>query len=144
MDGMKPPQRGCQMKTLIVEDEFSSRWILQNVANRYGTCFVAVNGKEGVAAFKSARNSCAPFDLVLMDVMMDEMNGLEALKEIRRIEEADGISGGDGIKVVMITGLNKMAMVSQSYQNYCDDYLVKPIDPGRLIASLKTLNLSTA
>ncbi len=132
------------MKTLIVEDEFSSRWILQDVLNQYGSCFVTVNGLEGVAAFQSARNSGAPFDLILMDVMMAEMNGLDALKEIRRIEETEGISVGDGIKVVMITGLSNMSTVSQSYQIFCDDYLVKPIDQARLINSLKTLNLIKA
>jgi two-component system, chemotaxis family, chemotaxis protein CheY len=132
------------MKTLIVEDEFVSRMILTESLHKYGECVVAVNGKEGVLAFHIARNSGMPFDLVLLDMMMEEMNGLEALKEIRRIEQNDGISIGDGVKVIIISALKDMATVFDSYHNFCDDYLVKPINLRRLLEILQTLKLIEA
>ena len=45
------------MRTLIVEDDFASRLLLQTFLSRYGECHIAVNGKEAVAAFRAARRA---------------------------------------------------------------------------------------
>jgi two-component system, chemotaxis family, chemotaxis protein CheY len=132
------------MKTLIVEDEFTSRYILQEFLRQYGECSVVVNGKEGLLAFQVARNTGQPYDLVLLDILMPDMDGLEALKEIRRIEEAEKVPVGNGVKVVMTTAMSNLSSVIESYHIFCDDYLIKPIDRNRLLQSLKTLGLIEA
>ena len=78
------------MRTLIVEDDFTSRLLLQTFLSRYGECHIAVNGKEAVAAFRAARESGQWYDLICMDIMMPEMDGQTAVKEIRALEEAGG------------------------------------------------------
>jgi len=50
------------MRTLIVEDDFTSRLLLQTFLAKYGECHVAVNGKEAVAAFKAAEESGQYYD----------------------------------------------------------------------------------
>ena len=74
------------MKALIVEDDFTSRLLLQGLLQPFGVCHVCINGKEAVEAFKIALDQKEPYDLVCLDIMMPEMDGQTALKEIRAIE----------------------------------------------------------
>ena len=52
------------MKTLIVEDDFTSRLLLQTFLSRYGECHLAVNGKEAVEAFRMALDNGSPYNLI--------------------------------------------------------------------------------
>ena len=79
------------MKTLIVEDDFTSRLLLQEILKPYGTTHIAVNGKEAVDAVVTAMDVGEPYDLICLDIMMPVMNGYEALKAIRGLEESRGI-----------------------------------------------------
>ena len=76
------------MKTLIVEDDFTSRLFLQTFLSRYGDCHMAVNGKEAVEAFQMATDNGSPYHLICMDIMMPEMDGQEAVRQVRALEEA--------------------------------------------------------
>ncbi|MBK1694343.1 response regulator [Chromatium weissei] len=129
------------MKILIVEDDFTSRVILQEHLNHYGVTHIAVNGKEAIAAVKAADAINAPYDLICLDVMMPEMNGQEALRCIREIEEAKGIFSSEGAKIMMTTALDDVRTVSVSFQGLCDAYLVKPIRKEKLISELRQLKL---
>jgi len=129
------------MRTLIVEDDFTSRLLLQSLLSRYGECQIAVNGKEAVTAFRAAQESGQKYDLICMDIMMPEMDGQTALKEIRALEEAGGTLSTHGVKIIMTTALDDVRNVVQSYKSLCDAYLFKPIDSGKLLAHLRDLYL---
>lgn len=58
------------MKSLIVEDDFTSRLLMQKFLAPYGESHVAVNGKEAVAAFKNAISLGEPYHLVCLDIMI--------------------------------------------------------------------------
>jgi two-component system chemotaxis response regulator CheY len=73
--------------------------------------------------------------------MMPEMDGHQALKQIRGMEEAKGILSTSGAKIVMTTALSNMKNVSQAYSALCDAYLVKPIDRQKLLQELRKLGL---
>lgn len=129
------------MRTLVVEDDFTSRLILQSVLSKYGECHVAVNGREAVAAFGAARESGQNYNLICMDILMPEMDGQTAVREIRALEEAGGTMSTEGAKIIMTTGLNEVKGVMESFQALCDAYLVKPIDTGKLIAQIHDFHL---
>lgn len=129
------------MRTLIVEDDFTSRLLLQTFLSRYGECHIAVNGKEAVAAFRAARESGQWYDLICMDIMMPEMDGQTAVKEIRALEEAGGTLSTNGAKIIMTTALDDVKSVVQSFGSLCDAYLFKPIDTGKLLGHMKDLQL---
>ena len=129
------------MRTLIVEDDFTSRLLLQSFLSQYGECHIAVNGKEAVAAFRAARESRRPYDLVCMDIMMPEMDGQTAVREIRAFEEAGGTLSTEGVKIIMTTALDDVKNVVESFKALCDAYLFKPIDMEMLLGHLRDLHL---
>jgi two-component system chemotaxis response regulator CheY len=129
------------MKTLIVEDDFSSRLLLQSLLGRYGECHVAVNGKEAVQAFQMAKESGRGYDLICMDIMMPEMDGNAALREIREVEAAVGVQSSAAAKVIMTTALTDIKDVITAFQGLCDAYLFKPIDKAKLLEHLQLLRL---
>lgn len=129
------------MKTLIVEDDFTSRLLLQELLKRYGPSHIAVNGKEAVDAVRLALEQGAPYDLICLDIMMPVLDGHGALKEIRAIEEARGIWSTNGAKVIMTTALSDMKNVNTAFGELCDTYLVKPIEKSKLLEALRKLKL---
>ncbi len=132
------------MKTLIVEDDFTSRMILQKLLSDHSECHIAVNGKEAVAAFQVARESGQPYDLVCLDIMMPEMDGQQALKQIRQLEEKAGTLSTEGAKVIMTTALSDMQNVKNAYHGLCDGYLVKPIVKEKFLEEIRKLGLLNA
>jgi len=129
------------MRTLVVEDDSTSRLLLQSFLSRYGECHIAVNGKEALTAFRAAQENGQKYDLICMDIMMPEMDGQTAAKEIRALEEAGGTLSAHGAKIIMTTALDDAKNVVQSYKSLCDAYLFKPIDTGKLLAHLRDLYL---
>jgi two-component system chemotaxis response regulator CheY len=129
------------MKALIVEDDFTSRILLQGILQPHGVCHVCVNGREAVQAFRTAIESKEPYDLVCLDIMMPEMDGQTALKEMRTLEAAAGIGGSGTAKVIMTTALDDKKNILGAFREQCDIYLVKPIDKEKLLESLRALNL---
>lgn len=130
------------MRTLIVEDDFTSRLLLQTFLTRYGECHIAVNGREAVEAFRAAQKGGQKYDLICMDIMIPEMDGQTAVKEIRALEEAMGTLSSNGVKIIMTTALDDVKSVVQSFKSLCDAYLFKPIDTGKLFTHIRDLHLS--
>ena len=129
------------MKTLIVEDDFTSRFFLQEMLKEFGASHIAVNGKEAVQAVKLALESGEPYQLICMDIMMPEMDGQTAVKEIRAQEELHGILSTDGAKIIMTTALGDVKNVSTAYSNLCDGYLTKPINKKMFLQELSRVGL---
>jgi two-component system, chemotaxis family, chemotaxis protein CheY len=129
------------MKTLIVEDDFTSRLLMQTILADYGDCHTAVNGREAVEAFRIAVQNDEPYDLVCMDVMMPQMDGLSALNAIRRVEGTLSITHRQGAKIILTTALKDQDTVTTAYRELCDGYLVKPIDKGLLLRVIRELGL---
>ena len=129
------------MKSLIVEDDFTSRVLLQSVLSRYGECHIAVNGREAVQAFQDARNSGNDYDFICMDIVMPELDGQQALQQIRTLEHNAGVLPSWHVKVLMITALDDPKSVMGAFYQLCDAYLCKPIDVGKLQQHLRELGL---
>ena len=100
-----------------------------------------MNGKEAVAAYSAAQASGQRYDLICMDIMMPEMDGQAAIKEIRTLEEAGGTLSTGGVKIIMTTALDDVKNVVRSFQSLCDAYLFKPIDTAKLLGHIKEFHL---
>ncbi|CAH2031232.1 response regulator [Trichlorobacter ammonificans] len=130
------------MRCLIVEDDFISRKILRELLAPHFDIEIAVDGQEGVTAFKLAHDAKAPYDLICMDIMMPRMNGSEALRAIREMERELGVPPNLEVKVIMTTALDDPKTVFDAYYNVgATAYIVKPIGKAKLMRELRTLGL---
>ncbi|MBN2644719.1 MAG: response regulator [Desulfuromonadaceae bacterium] len=129
------------MKSLIVEDDVTSRALLQELLAPYGLAHSAVNGEEGIVLFHKALEREQPYDLVCLDILMPEMDGQQVLKQLRALEEERGILSTHGAKIVMVTGLDDVKSITSAFKGLCDGYLVKPLSKKLLLAKLRELSL---
>jgi two-component system chemotaxis response regulator CheY len=129
------------MRCLIVEDDLTSRLLLQRMLAAYGACDVAVNGKEALSAFDMAHGEGEPYDLIFLDIMMPEMNGREVLEYIRDKEKSLGIRPYREVKVIVTTALDTPKDVFGIFMDGCTSYLVKPVVRNELLAEIRKLGL---
>jgi len=115
--------------------------LLLEFLRKHGTVHVAVNGEEAAEAVRLSLEQNEPYELICLDIMMPEVDGHEALKRIRGMEESRGILSSRGSKIIMTTALADLRNVSESFKKLCDGYLTKPIDGKKLIGELKKLQL---
>jgi len=130
------------MRALIAEDEFLGRKVLTAFLNTLFEVDVAVNGQEAVTAFNIAHAEGKPYDLILMDIMMPEMDGLEALAQIRTTEHDKKLR--PQVKVLMTTALDDAKTVIRSFHDgEAAGYIVKPVHKEKLFAELQKLGFVT-
>ena len=129
------------MRSLIVEDEFTSRMQIKYFLDEYGSCDIAVNGLEAIEAYKMAIELQKPYDLICLDINLPEKNGHQVLEEIRKMEEKRGQSLKNPVKIFMTTAMDSMRNVIDAYYSLCDEYLTKPIEKGKLVEKLREHHL---
>lgn len=134
-------QEPSKLKILIVEDDFPSCKIMEEYLFEYGDSTTAANGAEGVEAFRNALDAGAPYDLVCLDIMMPEMDGHEALRTIRQIEQEHGIFDPSGVSVIMTTAKDRSRDMIEAFDEGCASYIVKPVDQEKLVVEMQKLGL---
>jgi two-component system chemotaxis response regulator CheY len=121
-------------KILVVDDNFANRQLIIEILADLAKCDVAMDGREAIEAYNLSliKN---PYDLILLDIAMPEINGIEFLTMVRDNEKKAGIPLGDGIPIIMVTAHKEPFM--ESFNKGCDDYLLKPIDQDALISKIR-------
>ncbi|MFA7230459.1 MAG: response regulator [Victivallaceae bacterium] len=115
-------------KILIADDSHVVRKSYESMLSFMGHDVVSCNdGKEAVAAFLADR-----VDLVILDVDMPVMDGLDACREIRRHPE------GVSIPIIIVSALDEENDIIEGLNAGADDYMVKPVKEAHLMAKLKT------
>ncbi len=129
------------LRCLVVDDDQLGRELLILNLAGIAECDQAVNGQEAVEMFASSIDS-VPYDLIILDILMPVMDGHEAAKAIRRIEQGRGITPDKGINIIVLSSLNTPHDIIESYvAAQSAAHLVKPVKPDRLKKTLKQLGL---
>lgn len=129
------------MRILIAEDDRISRIILQKYLLQYGECDIAVDGLQTLDAFLAALEEQNPYNLICLDIMMPNLDGMKVLKAIRDIEKQKKSKEDYKLKIIMMTALNDKKTVKECYDMGCDAYLWKPLDFDKLKEVLYNLGL---
>lgn len=116
-----------QPTVLVVDDDEAQRIIIDKLltANHYNLLFA----RDGFEALSILRNKRP--DLILMDIMMPNMNGMETTRRLKEVPEFAGTP------VIMITGRSEEEMVVDSMKSGAVDFVVKPFDHNLLVAKIK-------
>lgn len=110
---------------LVVDDAAFMRMMIRDILAKEGyVIHEAVNGRDAVEKYGEVRP-----DLVTMDITMPEMNGLEALREIR--------SGDSSARVLMVSAMGQQKMIVEALESGAMDFLVKPFQPTKVLETVK-------
>ena len=111
---------------LICDDAAFMRMMIKDILtkNGYTVAGEAENGLKAVEKYAELKP-----DLVLMDITMPEMDGIQALKKIKSTDPA--------ASVIMCSAMGQQAMVIESIQAGARDFIVKPFQADRVLAAVK-------
>lgn len=130
------------VKCLVVDDDELGRELIANYLDGVAECDMAENGLKAVELFRSAFEGGEPYDLMILDIVMPEMDGHTAAKEIRLIEKEWGVPMNNGVSIVVLSSLNTPNDVIQAYVSARSAaHLVKPVRPDKLLATLDKLGM---
>ncbi|WP_442600936.1 response regulator [Paenibacillus sp. KN14-4R] len=113
-------------RILIVDDAAFMRMMIRDILtkNGYEVCGEANDGAQAIEKYKELHP-----DLITMDITMPEMDGIQALKEIKNIDA--------NAKVIMCSAMGQQAMVIDAIQAGAKDFIVKPFQADRVIEAIK-------
>lgn len=125
-----PTPRKADPRILLVEDQLTNRLVVENILENMG--LKTVHAENGEEAVEKARGEV--FDLVLMDVQMPVMNGFDATREIRRLEEA---SDRGHMPIIAVTANAMQGDREKCLESGMNDYIAKPIQIPELQAMIE-------
>ncbi|MCS7260096.1 MAG: response regulator, partial [Anaerolineae bacterium] len=119
------------LRVLVVDDNATNRRILQEMLLTFGCeSSGASSGEEALAIFKRAAGAGVPFELVLLDVHMPDMEGSDVLRAIRN----SGVPGAEKLPVILLTSMGSSLM--QLHQQGWSAYITKPVKQSTLLDTL--------
>ncbi len=127
------------MKSLVVDDDLTTRVLLEEVLAEFGPVHTCVDGAAAVDACQKALSAGGAYDLICLDICMPGIDGMEALRQIRQEEQRRGRTGEQLSKVIMTTAADDLKTVLQAHHELCDAYMLKPIAPAALVAQAQSL-----
>jgi putative two-component system response regulator len=113
-----------QKRVLVVDDHAATRTLIRGILEaEKGTQFTVVEAGTGMECLKAADRQ-GPFDLILLDVNMPDMDGYAVCRALRTVEK--------NVPIVFITGKGDVKDFVEGREAGADSYLVKPISRGHL------------
>ena len=114
-------------KILIIEDEAAIRRVLTKILSEESDTYIVEDAEDGLAGLEKIKNN--DYDLVLCDIKMPKMDGVEVLEAVKKIKPE--------IPIVMISGHGDMETAIQTMRLGAFDYISKPPDLNRLLNTVR-------
>ncbi|MGM8361365.1 sigma-54-dependent transcriptional regulator [Flavobacterium sp. ARAG 55.4] len=114
-------------KILIIEDEAAIRRVLTKILSEENESYQVEEAEDGVSGYEKIKNN--DYDLVLCDIKMPKMDGVELLEEVKKIKSE--------IPIVMISGHGDMETAINAMRLGAFDYISKPPDLNRLLNTVR-------
>jgi len=121
--------KSSPLKILVVDDDLDIIEILKYNLNKSG--YLVKSAKNGIEAIKRAKKFMP--NIILMDVMMPEMSGIEACSEIKQIDELSEIM------IIFLSARSEDYTQISAYDAGADDYISKPIKPKILLKKISNI-----
>lgn len=134
------------MKSLVVEDVAIIRKILSHYLSSLGDVDFAMNGLEALGMFCLALAEDKPYDLILLDIMLPKINGIQMLEKVREIENevlvTDKRNEFEPVKIIMVSSLSDQKAVSTSIEKGCNGYITKPFDKDKIFNEIEKVGFT--
>jgi len=112
---------------LVIEDDYSSLQLMKEILEPTGAVlFLCETGEEGLKTFRENQG----IDMILIDIKLPDMNGLELAREIRNL------ASGKKVTLIAQTAYAMYGDARKSLEAGCDDYISKPVDTRKLLAKI--------
>lgn len=117
-------------RILIVDDASFMRMMLRNILTSHGHTIVAEaeNGLKAIEAYQQSKP-----DIMLIDLIMPEMGGIEAVKRIMEIDPK--------ARVIICSAMGQQALVVEAMQAGARDFIIKPFQPTSVIEAVQKMEL---
>lgn len=111
---------------MLVDDASFMRMMLKNilVGSGYEVAGEAENGAKAIEQYKALKP-----DLVIMDIIMPEMGGIDAVRELMKVNP--------GAKILMCSSMGQQSLVVEAIQAGAKDFIVKPFQPSNVLEAVK-------
>lgn len=130
------------LKILLVDDSKSAQLKTFSIFSKYGKCDQAFNGRKAIDLYKAALEASAPYDLIVMDIVMPQMDGFAAVKEIRNIQKEKKIPDEKKAKIIMLTSkADPDCLMKAHFALGVTTYVTKPFADKTLIEAMSNLGL---
>ncbi|MBN8989139.1 MAG: response regulator [Rhizobiales bacterium] len=135
-----PPPASKGLSILVAEDNEINALLMRSLLSRLGHhAVITTNGEEALESWLSAKSAGSPYDLVLMDIQMPQLNGIETTKRMRSLE------AGQPGRRTPILALTANTLVEDRYacfESGMDGFLIKPLDREKLAEAIAGLAAS--
>jgi len=126
-----------ETRILIVDDNVDSQFVLNTMLGSFGfpECLTANSAQEAYAllGLSETNSQTPPIDLILMDLNMPNINGLEACRTIRASKKLQEIP------IIFITAMNGQEFRKEAFDAGAVDYLQRPVDPMELESRVRSV-----
>jgi DNA-binding response OmpR family regulator len=129
------------MRVLVVDDEFASRTKMHAIIGKIGECAMAESGPDALVEFTHAWAIGLPYDLIMLDIDMPFLSGIQVLRKIRNIEKGMDVDQKQKTKIIMVTSHSDQKNVIESLNSGCDNFIIKPFDFERVVEKLKAVGI---
>lgn len=114
------------IRVLVVDDAAFMRMMIKDILSKNGYEIIgeAENGVKAIEKYQELRP-----DLTTMDITMPEMDGINAVKQIKKLDPA--------AKIIMCSAMGQQSMVIDAIQSGARDFIVKPFQPDRVLEAVR-------
>lgn len=126
-------------RILIVDDEAIGRTVMEDIFGRYGQTLSVSTGTDAIRLYEKAASVGKGFNLVLLDISLEDMNGLDLLKQLKAFDAAQKTKGAT---IIMVTAHSERELVLGCIQSGCRAYFIKPLKQEAVDKKMAELGFS--
>lgn len=117
-------------KILVVDDNEANRELILEILEGTAKCDVAENGNQAFKAYMKVSGEDHPYDLILLDIAMPEINGIQLAKLIQEYERFLRVPPEKATPIIIITAYKERLTEAEAVG--CKDFILKPVLPDTL------------
>ncbi len=129
------------MKTLIVDDDTMVREALRHLLGQFGIVDEGENGVEGIRYIEESYRLNQPYNLILLDIVLPELDGYALIRKVRECEQTHNVELGKETKIVVISSRYDEPTILEAVGYGAMGVVQKPINSETVLNNIKRLRV---